>query len=211
MTEDIRRITVRIGGTSYQLVFAQNEQYARRVAARADEMIRRVMQNNPQLSQSMATVLALVNSLDDLTRISERLEAIEQGRKESEKQAEETRQELKRLREQNWEMKKQLLELRDRCDAAENRLRTREQESASMTEAAQEISEYADEAELYPHEEPVPALETGQDPEQEPKENAEPAQPDYDNYTQTNIDDYIRDSGWSARPHREQQDEPDVT
>jgi hypothetical protein len=35
-------------------------------------VIRRVMQNNPQLSQSMSTVLALVNAVDDLNRLAER-------------------------------------------------------------------------------------------------------------------------------------------
>ena len=77
MADEIKRISVRIGGMSYQLVSAENETYTRQIAAKADEMIRRVMQNNPQLSLNMSSVLALVNSPGRTGRVFRRLNALE--------------------------------------------------------------------------------------------------------------------------------------
>src|SRR5512133_99571 len=94
---------------SYQLVSAENENYTRQIAAKADEMIRRVMQNNPQLSQNMSTVLAFVNTLDELAKAFQHMNALDSQRQESDRQSGEMRKELARLREQNWEMKKELL------------------------------------------------------------------------------------------------------
>ncbi len=115
MADEIRRIQVHIGSLSYSLITGEDEQYTRRIAARADEMIRRVMQNNPQLSQSMSTVLALVNAVDDLNRLAERSNRYETRLKEIDEVSGDLRQELQRLREQNWELKKDLLDARNAC------------------------------------------------------------------------------------------------
>jgi len=57
VADSISKITVKIGGMNYQLLAAENEVYMRQVAAHADEMIRRVMQNSPHLTLSMSTAV----------------------------------------------------------------------------------------------------------------------------------------------------------
>lgn len=106
------KISVRIGGMSYNLVSSEAESYTRQVAARADEMIRRVASSNPQLSQHMATVLALTNAVDETMRLSRHQTLAEQQRDTAEMKTTELRTELAREREVNWELKKELLHLR---------------------------------------------------------------------------------------------------
>lgn len=111
MADQRKRVSVRIAGVAYQLAAAENEDYIRQLAIQADEMIRRVQQTNPYLNQTMATVLALVNALDENGQSgNQSLQAIRQ-RDAAERQLAETRAELNRLREQNWDMKKDLLKM----------------------------------------------------------------------------------------------------
>lgn len=140
MADEIRRIQVRIGSLSYSLITGEDEQYTRRTAARADEMIRRVMQNNPQLSQSMATVLALVNAVDDLHRLADRSSRYEARLKEIDDVSGDLRQELQRLREQNWELKKDLLDARNACRELEALSETLKAENAATPAAAADPS-----------------------------------------------------------------------
>lgn len=107
--EEMKKCSVRIGGVVYQLVTLENESYTRQIASRADEMINRVLQDNPKLNQTMATVLALVNAVDELTRGYHQIKILEDQKSELEQKALEARHELNRMREQNWEMKKELL------------------------------------------------------------------------------------------------------
>ena len=147
MADKIKRIQVRIGSLSYSLITGEDELYTRQIAGRADEMIRRVMQNNPQLSQNMATVLALVNAIDDLNHLAERSQRSEARLKEIDEASGDLRQELQRLREQNWDLKKDLLDARNECrvyqqtlkEAAETAIVPPEPEDSA--EAAQSATE----------------------------------------------------------------------
>ena len=191
---------------SYQLVSAENENYTRQIAAKADEMIRRVMQNNPQLSLNMSTVLALVNSLDELYRLYQQLTTADSQKHETEKQAAESRKELNRLREQNWEMKKEILRLSARCNDYEallDKATAAEPPDAPAPAAPVAVErdtiEFADEwaaienlsglAETSDEEEP--AGETAAEPEAKLPESAR-------SLTQTNFEDYLRESGWQT-------------
>jgi cell division protein ZapA (FtsZ GTPase activity inhibitor) len=195
VSEEIKRISVRIGGVSYQLVSAENEEYTRRVAIRADEMIRRVMQNNPQLSLNMSTVLALVNALDEQTRQFQRLNAIEAQQGDADKQAAELRNELTRTREQNWEMKKEMLRL--------NAL-NREYESLLASHlAAAENADAADSPDNVIEPATIgvaPSLATPELPSVEPaleiSEAGSPLSPAAERLKQTNLEDYLRENGW---------------
>ena len=109
----MKKCAVRIGGVVYQLVTPENEAYARQIASRADEMIKRVMQDNPQLNQAMSTVLALINAVDELAKAYQQMKSFEDQQLGLEHKASEARRELNRLREQNWEMKKDLLNLNE--------------------------------------------------------------------------------------------------
>jgi cell division protein ZapA (FtsZ GTPase activity inhibitor) len=115
MDKEIQKINVRIGGMSYNLVSLESEQYTRQIAARADEMIRRVAMSSPQLSQQMTIILALTNAVDELTRQAMQQSIAEQQRDAAELKNSELRTELTRARETNWEMKKELLRLNALC------------------------------------------------------------------------------------------------
>jgi cell division protein ZapA (FtsZ GTPase activity inhibitor) len=182
LAEPIKRISVRIGGICYQLVSAENEAYTHQIAAKADEMIRRVMQNNPQLSLNMAAILALVNSLDELARTYQQHHVLESQKLDAEKQSGEARKELMRLREQNWDMKKEIL----RLNALQRDYEILLAKSASATAPPAQEEEvdftddraYADES-------------SGSGPSQ--------------NLNQTNLDDYLRENSWlrplESTPH----------
>lgn len=122
MADSISKITVKIGGMNYQLLAAENEVYMRQVAAHADEMIRRVMQNSPHLTLSMSTVLALVNAVDEQYKARKSMENAEHKSAEAEKKLDEMKSELMRCREQTWEIKKDLLHYQNLCKEYEELL-----------------------------------------------------------------------------------------
>lgn len=109
MTEKPKKINVMIGGIYYQLVSAEDDQYTRQIASRADEMIRRVMQDNPHLTQNMASILAFVNAIDELNRARQLVVTLENQHQADDKRISELHAELVRLRGQNWDMKKEIL------------------------------------------------------------------------------------------------------
>ena len=196
LADAIKRITVRIGGMNYQLVSAENEQYTRQIAAKADEMIHRVMQNNPQLSLNMAAVLALVNAKDEICRISQQFSVLENQRAESERQQADTRRELSRMREQNWEMKKEILRLGALCRDYEALLARTAVPPARNSQGAE--IDYSDDSAYV---ETAAAEEPGSTANP-PADTAGPhptgsTLPVGDSkLTQTNLDDYMRENGW---------------
>lgn len=113
MADETKRVHVRIANVAYQLAANENETHIRQMAANADEMIRRVLQSSPQLSQGMATVLALVNAMDEISLLSSQAEIERRQRESLERQLVETKVELSRIREQNWEMKKDMLKMQN--------------------------------------------------------------------------------------------------
>lgn len=146
MDQSRQKISVRIGGMSYNLITTESEQYTRQIAARADEMIRRVSMASPQLSQQMTIVLALTNAADELTRQAVHQSLAEQQKEAAEQKAEELRVELNRARELNWEMKKELLRLNTLC--REQAVRLSHLERTATIAADAERQTIADAAEL---------------------------------------------------------------
>ncbi len=185
---------------SYQLVSAENEAYTRQIALKADEMIRRVMQNNPQLSLNMSTVLALINSLDEQSRIFQRLNALESQHGEADKQALELRNELQRIREQNWEMKKEMLRISSLVREYESLLAERTAMTAQPNTSIP-ADQHADtpnqnEPALSPVQ-PLPTdVETTIDAfvHNAPTNLEQP--PAAERLKQTNLEDYLRENGW---------------
>jgi cell division protein ZapA (FtsZ GTPase activity inhibitor) len=127
---------VKIGGMNYQLLAAENETYIRKVAAQADEMIRRVMQNNPHLTLSMSTVLALVNAVDE-----------QYGLRREQEDALHKQEELMRCREQTWEIKKELLHYQNMCSEYEELLEETTSIEADEVSPKTEITETTEENE----------------------------------------------------------------
>ena len=78
-SEKIKKISVSIGGISYQLVSRENETYTREIARKADEMIRQMIQQHPSLSTMQAIILSMVNTIDALTKISGSLDEAKKG------------------------------------------------------------------------------------------------------------------------------------
>jgi cell division protein ZapA (FtsZ GTPase activity inhibitor) len=94
-----KRIEVRIGGSQYTLLTGDDEAIARRVAAQADQLVRRILQNNPALNQTAALVLGLVNTIDESLRTETRLELLEGRLNEAEGRVTESRTEMLRFKE----------------------------------------------------------------------------------------------------------------
>lgn len=184
-----QRISVRIGGIYYQLVSAEDERYTRQIAARADEMIRRVMQNNPQLSQNMSAVLSLVNTLDELARVRQQFAAQDEQRQQHDRQISEVRGELARMREQNWEMKKELLRLNNLCHDYEVLLQK------AVLPGSKEVDDDSDI--LIDGGDDTVYQEEVTDSQPAPKTVEEPVEPERtQTLRQTNLDDYLRSNGW---------------
>lgn len=111
MSDTIKRVNVRIAGVAYQFTATEDESHIRKMAAQADEMIRQVLLAGPHLSQSMATILALVNAMDDINKNKSQAEALLQEKSALQQQVQKITTEYDRIREQNWEMRKDQLQL----------------------------------------------------------------------------------------------------
>jgi cell division protein ZapA (FtsZ GTPase activity inhibitor) len=213
LSEEIKRINVRIGGMSYQLVSSENESYTRSIASKADEMVRRVMQSNPQLSLNMATVLALVNSLDELAKVLQHLSIADSSRQDYEKQLAEMRKELMRLREQSWEMKKELLRvnaLNNDYEALLARLSVPEPIRPTQTDHGQPDQDtsgipagqdpFMMDPGSPPDQETAEAAPSGMDEQlpaaNKPAKGSLPSEYTSDRLKQTNLEDYLRENGW---------------
>ena len=189
MADENKKISVRIGGIYYQLVSAEDEKYTRQIAARADEMIRRVMQVNPQLSQNMSAVLSLVNALDELMRVRQQFTGLDEQRQQFDRQLSDVRNELMRMREQNWEMKKEILRLNNLCHDYETLLQKAVISDSRIDGGPEDLPETNDNL-VYLDEEPAS--------QPIPKNAEEPVEPNKERpLQQTNLDDYLRSNGWA--------------
>ena len=138
MNEPVHRILVKIAGVAYQLVASGKDDEIRLLAAQADEIIRRVQKANPQLSQTMATVLALVNALDEVNTTTRQMDALQNQHDNLEQRLTETQAELLKVREQNWDMRKDMLTLQRLLRDVEQHLETlRKEQPASLVNAGE--------------------------------------------------------------------------
>ncbi len=112
MADPIRHVQVRIAGIACQLVAAEDEEQIRQIALAADEMVRTVQQSVPHLSQSMATILALVNAMDELSQVRQQLASLAGKKEQTEQQLQRLQDEFGELREQNFDLRKEQLELK---------------------------------------------------------------------------------------------------
>ena len=218
MDQSHQKISVRIGGMSYNLITTESEQYTRQIAARADEMIRRVSMASPQLSQQMTIVLALTNAVDELTRQGVQQSLAEQQKEAAEQKAEELRVELNRARELNWEMKKELLRLNTLCREQAVRLVhlertttiTAEAGHATVAPAAEFTKAVEPDDAVKLTETPAPTETLGSTETQDPTETlgstdtTEPTETERDDcltlgeLRQTGLEEYLSSCGWSS-------------
>lgn len=118
-----RRIEVRIGGSQYTLLSGDDEAYARRIAAQADQLVRRILQTNPALNQGAALVLGLVNSIDESLRIETQVELLEGRLAETEGRVTEARTEMLRYKERAEATQSELQRLRTLLERSEREAR----------------------------------------------------------------------------------------
>ncbi len=111
MPDTVKRVNVRIAGVAYQLAATEDETHIRKMAAQADEMIRQVLLASPHLSQSMATILALVNAMDEVNKFRRQSESLQKEKDSLTQQSQQLKTELDRIREQNWDMRKDQLHM----------------------------------------------------------------------------------------------------
>lgn len=122
--DKMKKISVSIGGISYQLVSQENETYTREIARKVDETIHQIVQQHPSLSTSQATVLAMVNTLDALTKVNSALieatKEVENVESRAMKEIEnaifkmtKAQHELFSLRDTDFELKKELIRVNE--------------------------------------------------------------------------------------------------
>lgn len=150
MPDTVKRVNVRIAGVAYQLAATDDEAHIRKMAAQADEMIRQVLLASPHLSQSMATILALVNAMDEVSKFRRQNETLQKEKDSLSQQAQQHKTELDRVREQNWDMRRDQLHMQRLIAEYEKRF-----EQILATADAQERTE----AEPIPEPEPIPESE----------------------------------------------------
>ena len=118
-----RKIEVRIGAAQYSLVTGDDEAYARRVAAQADQLVRRILQSNTSLNQPSALVLGLVNAVDEGLRLEMQIEVLEGRLAESEIRIAEARTEMLRFKERSDAAAAEMNRLRSQLERMERETR----------------------------------------------------------------------------------------
>ena len=70
-------ITVKINGVEYNLKGEEQEDYLHRVARYVDKKITEILENNPKLSTSSASILTAINAVDDGLKKQEQIENLQ--------------------------------------------------------------------------------------------------------------------------------------
>lgn len=123
MVNDVgQMIRMKIGGMTYTLKADENEAYMRQIGQKADELIRLIMDENPNLNRAAAPILALINALDEVEKTKNSCREFLEMRDEVVKALQDLDAERLTLRDENWEMKKDLLYYRNLCEVYEERL-----------------------------------------------------------------------------------------
>ena len=201
MPDTVKRVNVRIAGVAYQLAATEDETHIRKMAAQADEMIRQVLLASPHLSQSMATILALVNAMDEVNKFRRQSETLQKEKDSLTQQTQQFKTELDRVREQNWDMRKDQLHMQRLIAEYEKRF----EQILADAEAQEKVDAPAklnDDETDHVDDEPKP----GPDSQPDPIPDSEPS-PDFDSepevphlahlpltlagYQQSRLEDYI--------------------
>nr|WP_278001134.1 cell division protein ZapA [Clostridium botulinum] len=70
-------ITVKINGVEYNLKGEEQEDYLHKVARYVDKKIADILDNNPKLSTSSASILTAINAVDDGLKKEEQIENLQ--------------------------------------------------------------------------------------------------------------------------------------
>ena len=122
MSDEVKRIQVRIGSMVYQLSASEDPTYIQETAEIANELIAKIARHYPSMNTSSTQVLALVNAVDAMRHAQDDLKVAMADKDNAVQNEGELKAELARLREQFWELKKDLLYYKNLCNIHEQRL-----------------------------------------------------------------------------------------
>jgi cell division protein ZapA len=69
-------VTVKINGIEYNLKGEEQDEYLHKVAGYVDKKLKNILDNNPKLSISSASVLSAINIVDDMFKVQEKQEEL---------------------------------------------------------------------------------------------------------------------------------------
>lgn len=135
-----KKIEVSIDGRNFTVVGSENEDYVRSVAKYVDKKIKELTNKNDRLCQTSSATLAALNIADELHRVSNRLNELEDEAKDpmekysdARVQLEEARAKIKELEELCLEYKDDLLKAKIEKDSANDGL-TKYEEAMELKE-----------------------------------------------------------------------------
>ncbi|NLJ95472.1 MAG: cell division protein ZapA [Clostridiaceae bacterium] len=120
--EDKKTVSVRIGNMTYQISAKENSTYISEIAAEADKLVKSIQSQNPNLNSINLAILALINAIDQKTKLEKSLDSDESELLTLQKKNEEINSERLKLRELCWDLKKELLYYKNLCEVYEDRI-----------------------------------------------------------------------------------------
>lgn len=116
MSKDLpkpKRVDVSVGGVTYHLSANENEDYIKQTADKADKALRDLMIRNPSLSGMQATILLVINLMDNLNKLSSEYDALLAENERATAERDLCSKELFVQRDVNFEIKKELLRVNE--------------------------------------------------------------------------------------------------
>lgn len=133
----MNKVFVRINGTEYTLKGEEKEEYLHKIASHVDKKLKSIMDINPRLDVTSASVLTAVNSIDEMLKAKMSLEELELKKHEFNVTELSIKEEVKNLKKQlenmqlfNDELKEKLKNL-----SKEEEVEEKNQEITKLKEA----------------------------------------------------------------------------
>lgn len=144
MTER-KKVIVNINSQDYTVVSVESEDYIKKIARYVDENIKEILEKNPKLSNTMASVLAAFNIADRYYEKSEKLDEIKENVLEPLKELEMMKSKLKEYEERENLFKKEY-ELKERSmkQESDKRIETLASENEKMKAEIEELKRELD-------------------------------------------------------------------
>ncbi|NLZ71814.1 MAG: cell division protein ZapA [Clostridiaceae bacterium] len=120
--EEKKTVSVKIGNMTYQISAREDSKYIEEIAKEADELIHSIQANKPELNPINIAILALINALDQKTKLENSFLSDDQNKIAQQKDFDDLNAEKLQLRELCWNLKKELLYYKNLCEVYEERI-----------------------------------------------------------------------------------------
>ena len=120
--EEKKTVSVKIGNMTYQISAREDSKYIEEIAKEADELIHSIQANKPELNPINIAILALINALDQKTKLESSFLSDDQNKIAQQKDFDDLNAEKLQLRELCWNLKKELLYYKNLCEVYEERI-----------------------------------------------------------------------------------------